>query len=132
MEYARHTARLNEPVAGGGDARAHLMQAARMGNKKAIELLEGPELPDGMEYLWDWFTELNASRGLGVVMMSGTHLRQPLTYEVIFGWAQLMDHEDIMPHEVRALITLDHVYLHPEAGEKEREAERKEDEKLWT
>ena len=131
MDCARHAARMQETAASGTDARSHLEQAAKMGNRTAIELLEGPEVPLGMEYLWEWFQELNMARGIGVITPNGTHIPEPFTFATIASWAQLMEHEDIHPHEVSALLMLDRQYRNPAAGEKER-AERKEEERQWT
>ena len=36
-----------------------------MGNLVAASELDGPELPEGAEHVWEWFCALSASRGCG-------------------------------------------------------------------
>lgn len=77
---------------------------------QGLALLSGPELPEDLEYLWNWYCEISAGRGEG---MNGP---APLSYVSIDAWSRLTDTE-IAPHEVRAIFWLDAISRHPEVGE---------------
>lgn len=81
--------------------------------EEARRKLVGPEFPEPMRYLWDWYHELAAGRGVG---MSGL---LPIAYQDIDAWSRLTGHA-VTPVEVRALMTLDAVFRHP--GEDEDDA----------
>lgn len=71
-------------------------------------MLEGPPLPAALVYLWDWFLELDLSRGEGMMGIP------PLTYVMLHAWAQLTRRRPAS-YEVRALFQLDLAVRHPEA-----------------
>lgn len=71
--------------------------------------LEGPPIPYAIEYLWDWFNELERGRGID---MNGP---SPITYESIDSWARLTDRNP-KPYEVNALFILDAVSRNPNSG----------------
>jgi hypothetical protein len=84
-----------------------LERFARRGVAEAIQALEGPEFPDALGYLWEWFLELDACRIIG---MSGP---QPITYMDVLSWSWLTE-RDIEPHEARAVLELDRAMRNPE------------------
>lgn len=77
---------------------------------RGLAFLTGPELPDEIEYLWNWYCEISAGRGEG---MNGA---ASLTYTSIEAWSRLTD-TAIAPHEVRAIFELDQVMRHPGPAE---------------
>lgn len=79
----------------------HLQLLADKGHKVAIEALEGPEFPDALGYLWDWFLELDYARSTTAMEGAG-----PVTYEQVDAWCRLTDRHP-EPFEVRALFVLD-------------------------
>lgn len=81
------------------------LSAAR-GSAFAIRELEGPEVPECVEYLWDWAVELFGRSG---VSMTGA---APLAYSTIAQWAALTG-RSVTPLEVEALIRLDAAMLAP-------------------
>lgn len=109
-------------VEGTGDnavsARSHLEKAAASGHLGAIADLDGPGVPDALEYLLDYYEELAFSRGVG---WSGM---EPLTYSDVLAWCHLMDHF-LEPHEVSALMAMDAASRFP--GKVEREDEVREE-----
>lgn len=62
--------------------------------------LDGPAVPDGGTYLWNWFGALQRTRQMS------QHGIQAITYAEIAAWAALTDVWPL-PHEVDALIDLD-------------------------
>ena len=62
--------------------------------------LDGPEIPEGVAYLWAWFMELELVREVSEVGLS------PIGYTEIDAWARLT-RRTLWPHEVRALVALD-------------------------
>lgn len=94
MQHAQHVVELERPVQ-GEPRRKHLQVAARRGVAAAAAALAGPELPEHVAYLWDWYLELNAARAPG-----------HLTYVDIDAWARLTGRTPD-PDEVRGLLELD-------------------------
>lgn len=93
---------------------------ADRGHLGAIEELRGPEMPEVLEYLLDWFEELAMARGMG---MSGW---DPIGYTDIMNWSLLTDRQ-LQPYEVRGLIVLDSTSRFPGEGSKIEEPEEKPD-----
>jgi hypothetical protein len=83
---------------------------AARGNAAAIAALWGPQIPEELEYLRDWAYELVGRSGVG---MGGA---APLSYTTIRDWA-LLTHRRPAAWEVDALIRLDAVIRHPDAGD---------------
>jgi hypothetical protein len=106
---------LRAPLKDGTTAGQHLEGLAARGHKKALEKLEGPTFPEALEYLWDWFQDLDSSRH------TTPEGPEPLTYQEILAWAQLTGSRTT-PEEVRALRLLDKAYLNPPPETKEDEA----------
>ena len=106
---ARHQARLAKTDDKGVPARTHLERRAERGDRiglEAREQLRGPEMPQALEYLWEWFLELNASRSVGM------HGLAAITYQDIDAWARLTGREPD-PLEVQALMQLDTAWRFP-------------------
>lgn len=61
---------------------------------------EGPQLPDGMAYLWEWWSELSAARGGGINGLN------PIGYPDIDAWARLTS-RDPDGEEVTAIMQVD-------------------------
>ena len=73
--------------------------------------LDGPGLPAGMGYLWEWFLELHAGRA------SSGFGPTPLTYSEMNAWAHLTGTAPT-PWEVAVLKALDADWMHHYAGER--------------
>lgn len=97
---------MRQPLKDGTTPGQHLEGLAERGHKKALEKLEGPPFPEALEYLWEWFQDLDDSRH------ATPEGPEPLTYQEILAWAQLTDNKP-RPEEVRALRLLDKAYLNP-------------------
>jgi hypothetical protein len=110
MRYAAHEARMRQPADKEGkvSTRRALQATARRGVSSAAKLLTGPPFPESIDYLWDWFRELDRAR---THSMNGP---DPLTYQAIDAWARLTGREPA-PHEVDALLSLDAVFRNPDA-----------------
>jgi hypothetical protein len=89
--------------------RVHLAAAAARGNAAARAALAGPDCPDALRHVLEWARELHGRSGVGMAGLA------PLAYGTIADWARLTGRRP-RPHEVEALITLDAVLRHPEAG----------------
>lgn len=109
LAFVAHESRMRQPVDKGGkmSTRAALESAASRGVASAMKALDGPELPEPMEYLWDWFLELDRTRTAG---MNGP---DPLTYPILEAWARLMDRHPT-PMDVDLLLQMDVVMRHPD------------------
>lgn len=92
----------------GVPERAHLEMLAARGNREAIASLDGPECPEGFQYLHRWALSLHGRSGVGP---GGLTMLRPSELKA---WADLMGLSP-SPEEVEALFTLDAVMLHPEA-----------------
>ena len=68
--------------------------------RKPPEALTGPEIPDEVAYLWQWFCELDLARRYGKLGPD------PISYSEIGAWAALTDRQPL-PHEVEALVMID-------------------------
>jgi len=81
---------------------------ARRGNKSAQEELRGPgKRPAALEYLMQWFWELDRAR---MYDMNG---KVAHTHASIKAWAELTGRQP-KPHEIEALILLDIVSRFPD------------------
>lgn len=76
-------------------------------------MLKGPEFPEVLRYLWEWFTELERARSVG------PHGVNPMSYQDIDAWARLL-RRPVLPHEVSALMRLDLVMRHPDPRKKSK------------
>lgn len=111
MAYAAHVATLAQrPDDKGFDQRAHLAGLVKRGQATEAQrrMLDGPDFPEAVGYLWDWHSELARTRTVG---MNGV---DPLTYPTIDAWARLTDRSPL-PDEVEALLDLDAVTRNPDA-----------------
>lgn len=106
----------------GISVRAHLEKVAAQGHLGAIEQLEGPEVPEVLDYLLDYFEELALVRGMG---MSGW---DPIGYTEIMSWCHLTG-TNLAPHEVKGLIALDAASRFP--GEREIEEPEEKPDISW-
>lgn len=111
IEAVAHEGRMRELQDGGKPARVHMENLVRQGRKTQDEL-DGPPVPDALEYLYRWLMELDRARDFG---MSGPKL---FTYPQVESWARLTG-RDPEPHEVEALMHLGTVLLHPPPVEQE-------------
>lgn len=110
LAFVAHEARMRLPADKEGKftVRQALESTAKRGAQSAVEALRGPEMPEALEYLWDWFLELDRTRTAG---MNGP---DPLTYPVIESWARLTQRAPT-PADVSLLLDMDAVMRHPEA-----------------
>lgn len=111
--WARHEFALDRKGEGGGterEALQDLLKRARTPERRAeIEAqLRGPEPPEGVEYLIEWFHELGPclSSGFGPV---------PLTYAEIAAWSALR-RIALAPWEVQAIRALSETFCEVNSG----------------
>ena len=118
MRVAAHEARMRAPDAKGVATRVHYEGRAKRAalahgedspqHEKALAIIDGPDVPDELQYLWGWFHELDRTRTVG---MNGP---EALTYQAIDAWARLTGRApDAL--EVDALLQLDIITRHPDA-----------------
>ena len=80
-------------------------------------MLDGPECPDALHYLWGYFCEISAglsSNGFGPPIV---------TWEALRAWCEFMA-VALAPWEARALVVLGHVRATVDAEEQEKRAKR--------
>lgn len=68
-------------------------------------MLDTPEIPVAVEYLWVWFVELSSGRQPGAMGAPA-----PLSWEGIDGWAR-MTGQTPSPWDISILKRLDEVYM---------------------
>lgn len=87
--------------------RENLEGLVRMGKAKPHHLaqLEGPELPEHLKYLWDWFGEIRMGADES---MSGLRI----TWSALRAWSQFMGVVP-EPRECSAIFRLDAVVRNP-------------------
>jgi hypothetical protein len=106
LEYAAHEARMSTPDKDGVTLRDIQTERLRKNLPGAKEALEGPGVPQDMEYLYGFATELTGRSGVG---MSGAN---PLSFTTIKDWQGLTGNR-LDPDETYALLRLDAVMRHP-------------------
>lgn len=110
LAFVAYEARMRAPADKEGTVsmrRALEATAARPGGASAAKALVAPPFPEAMDYLWEWFLELDRTR------TSGFTGPDPLTYPIIESWARLMDRAP-SPADVELLLQMDLVMRHPE------------------
>lgn len=95
----------------GSPRREHFAVVAKR-NPEVRALLNGPDCPESLEYLYEWATALCGRSGVG---MDGY---APLSYTTIVAWSRLMG-ITVEPHEAEALIAIDGALRHPGEPEKD-------------
>lgn len=90
----------------GKTVRWHLRVLANRGDAGSRAQLEGPPVPEGLAYLWDWFWELDAGRAEGFTGPAA------FSYQELDAWARLTGRQP-SPHEVQALMSIDLAVRHP-------------------
>ena len=80
----------------------HLESIERQTGKRPAEL-DGPECPEALAHLWEYFCELSAARGAG---MAGI---EPLHYGEIEAWSRLSRRE-LGFFELECLVAVDHKF----------------------
>lgn len=110
LAFVAHEARMRQPAdkEGRTSVRTALEAAAARGVQSATKALASPPFPEAMEYLWDWFMELDRTR------TAGFNGPDPLTYPTIESWARLMDRSP-SPADVEMLLQMDLVMRYPDA-----------------
>lgn len=71
--------------------------------------IDGPDIPEEIEYLWDWFQELERVRGVTEAGLC------PIGYTEIDAWRRLTGRV-LRPHEVEGLVVLDLATRFPREG----------------
>jgi hypothetical protein len=108
IEHVKHEARLNRLEQDGSEdprpVRWHLEKLAKKGNKEAIKALDGPEAPEELGYLIDWYWQV----------VQG--LREALTWADVRAWAELTGRRP-EPMEAEALMRVDVAMRHPGEAE---------------
>ncbi len=87
--------------------RQHYAGLVKRGRSEFLRLLEGPELPLELAYLWEWSLEIRSAPRTGI---NGF---EPLTWVDIQAWAEMTKRDDVQPFEVHALIFLDRILRNP-------------------
>lgn len=110
IAYARHVFRGAQAVKGAAELGAvsdHIASIERQTGRKVVvdgEVMEAPDAPEVLWYLWEWYGELGTRRqshGMGV---------NPISFAEIGHWARLTD-RDPTPWEVSVLLRLDNAQL---------------------
>lgn len=102
--------RSNAAVSTGGTEREHLLQVCKQTGKTPEELgvelpeVDGPDIPEGGEFLWETFWELSLSRG------NNGFTENPLPWRELHAFAVLND-LDLSPFDANALRSMDRAYL---------------------
>jgi hypothetical protein len=92
------------PKGGTVTKRKSLEQVYETTGKMPDRLAEEPELSAAGLHIWNWFLELSSVRG------SSGFGPLPISFLEMQSWSQLTG-KDISPFEVRAIKTIDSVYL---------------------
>lgn len=118
MDAAAHEFRMRKPDDKGFATRVSFVSRAKRvalmhgdgspPHVAALALLDGPEFPESLDYLWRWFTELDRARTFS---MNGP---DPITHTAIDAWARLTGRTpDAL--EVDAILLLDVIARNPDA-----------------
>lgn len=109
IAYAVWAFPLDRPDDKGVSRRKHLESVERQTGKRP-RALDGPEPPDALAYLLDWFRELSLGRQPG----NGFGPAR-LTWADLAAWAALLC-TGPEPWELRAILSLDNVWLDAMTG----------------
>lgn len=71
--------------------------------------LDGPDLPEAVGYLWEYFRELHERRRY-LALPSGTLIPEPIPYTEVAAWGRLTGRA-LAAYEVEILMTLDRTWL---------------------
>jgi hypothetical protein len=104
LEYAKSNFDLDAIQEDGSTKRQHLISAERQLGETPEELLNAPELPEYLVYLWNYFMELSRARGNNGFGPS------PLAYSEIQAWARLTK-QALDAWELDAILKLDVLFL---------------------
>lgn len=107
MAFAEHAFRLAQCDDKGVSVERVLRQVEKTTGRRH-PLLEMPELPEAVEHIWGWFSEI-ASRRTG-----NGYGPNPITWHDIQAWSQLTQ-TNALPWEVRMLCSLDRAWLQTHA-----------------
>jgi hypothetical protein len=100
MLVARHEAALRQTDDKGFTTRQHFERLAERGDKRSIRVLEGPEFPYALKFLWEDFLELDSRRRMGFSAY------EALQTSDIDSYFFRMDKE-LERHEFEAILQLD-------------------------
>jgi hypothetical protein len=103
LAFADHQFRLASTDENGVTIREKLESISEKTGKRP-DSLDGPEMPDGTEYIWRWFLELSSSRG------SNGFGPMPITFSDIHAWMAItgsMPRKD----EIDLIREMDRVFL---------------------
>jgi hypothetical protein len=103
VDYAEWDFKLAIPDKDGVPEREHLRQVEKQTGRTPLALIS-PEFPVELEYLWDYFLELSATRPQGY---SGP---LSITYQEIAAWKDLTG-KIVTPMDVEVIKRLDQTYL---------------------
>ena len=87
-----------------GSLRDQLNSVYRQTGVLPIELVEEPQIPECLDYVWQWFIELNRTRSSNGFSMN------PISYSEIDSWARVTG-TPINPFEVQLIKDLDTLFL---------------------
>jgi hypothetical protein len=106
VAFARQTLEYETPTSDGSSTGAHLRQAAKRSKKLKQEIAAPSEnpCPPALQYLWEFFLELNSSRA------STGFSALPLTYQEIEAWGRLTS-ISLNLYEVKVLRRLDQTWF---------------------
>lgn len=102
LEYAKHELKLSEKQVDGATLRQHAESIRKQTGITPPEL-EYPDINPIINYVWEWFLELNSTRqsGMGV---SG------ITYTEIKAWCELTGNQP-SPYEIKIIKSLDRLFI---------------------
>jgi hypothetical protein len=82
--WAAHQFALDKPVTPKSATTRRVMLEDYEGRTGKIDAeLDGPPFPDGLEYIWAWFCELDAAR------TSNGYSANPISWHEVDAWARL-------------------------------------------
>lgn len=101
-EFAKHQFWLNSPISKDSNLTRydHLTNIAKQTGEDPPELTDGPDLPEVVSYIWEWFLELHTSREAG----------KALSFNELESWARLTGRH-VMTWEINAIKRMDLEYL---------------------
>lgn len=109
MAYARRFFAMHSRAGDGATMRAHLEAAAKMGSVSAKAELAKDLSPGPLAYVWRWFLELHARRGMGAMGPA------PITWPDFDAWAR-RKRIDPEPWEFDLLGVLDNEFFATKEG----------------
>lgn len=108
MAYANHQFDLNYGRIGGGTKRDHLLLVEAQTGQTPKDL-EGPDCPDSIWYIWQWWHDLR--HGIG---------EAGIGHQDLLAWSQLR-HFRPSAFQIKAILAIDRAFLAVVKAEQDRQ-----------